>query len=180
MALPTSDTPPLGAATSSIAFAQNESGDHRFILAARCAMTRSGARIFIGIMALPTFFIAGLFTLQGFWPVLPFAGLEIGALAWALKLSMRSGQDQDVITIMSETVVIEQFSQAGTDRAVFPRHWCGVKLRRPRIALHPSRLTLGSHGRSCEVGRFLTEDERRELAVRLKQLIGNVNQSPAL
>jgi uncharacterized membrane protein len=39
---------------------------------------------------------------------------------------------------------------------------------------------LESHGRACEVGRFLREDERRNLAVRLKQLVGNVNESPAL
>ena len=39
---------------------------------------------------------------------------------------------------------------------------------------------LESHGRACEVGRFLTEDERRSLAARLKQLVGNVNESPAL
>jgi hypothetical protein len=38
---------------------------------------------------------------------------------------------------------------------------------------------LESGGRGCEVGRFLTEDERRTLAHRLKQLVGNVNESPA-
>jgi uncharacterized membrane protein len=39
---------------------------------------------------------------------------------------------------------------------------------------------LESRGQACEVGRFLTEDERRSLAARLKQLVGNVNEPPAL
>ena len=162
-----------------IVVAQTAQG-HRFVLAARCALTRAAARLFVGLMALPTFAIAGYFTLRGFWPVLPFAGLEIGVLAWAVRHSMQRGLDKDVITILSESVVIEHWNRTGMQRSVFPRHWCGVKLRRPLTPSHPSRLTLGSHGRVCEVGRFLTEDERRGLAVRLKQLVGNVNESPAL
>jgi uncharacterized membrane protein len=37
-----------------------------------------------------------------------------------------------------------------------------------------------SHGRAREVGRFLTEAERRALAARLKTLVGNVDESPSL
>jgi uncharacterized membrane protein len=62
---------------------------------------------------------------------------------------------------------------------VFPRHWAQVKLRRPAARLHPSRLTIESHGRQCELGSFLTEEERRGLALRLQRLIGRVNESPS-
>jgi uncharacterized membrane protein len=37
---------------------------------------------------------------------------------------------------------------------------------------------LESRGQACEVGRFLTQDERRTLAARLKQLVGNENEPP--
>ena len=63
---------------------------------------------------------------------------------------------------------------------VFPRHWARVKLRRPHSRLHPSCLTIESHGRRCEVGSFLTEQERRGLAQRLTRLIGRINESPSL
>jgi uncharacterized membrane protein len=46
--------------------------------------------------------------------------------------------------------------------------------------LHPSRLTIESHGRACEVGRLLTEVERRDLAARLRRLVGKSSESPAL
>lgn len=143
-------------------------------------MTPRAARIFIGVVAVSTFGVAGLFTAQGFWPVLPFAGLEIGVLIWAVRASMRAGQERETISIDADCVTISHRGFRGERYTVFPRHWTKVTLHAPPTALHPSRLTLESHGRVCEVGRFLTEDARRSLAVRLKQLVGNVNESPAL
>lgn len=165
-------TPPSAITTSD--------GARRFELAARCSLTPLTARIFIGTMAVGTFSVAGFFTLQGFWPVMPFAGLEIALLIWAVRASMRKGQERETITITGDSVAVIRSTQHGEQSSVFPRHWVKVKLHAPLAALHPSRLTLESHGRALEVGRFLTEDERRGLAVRLKQLVGNVNESPAL
>jgi uncharacterized membrane protein len=48
------------------------------------------------------------------------------------------------------------------------------------VALHPSRLVIESHGRTCEVGRFFAEEERRVLAERLWRLVGKTSGSPAL
>ena len=131
-------------------------------------------------MAATTFGVAAFFTAQGFWPVLPFAGLEIALLAWAVRSSMRSGLDRETIIVSEDSVTVEHRCRRGVRVSVFPRHWASVKLHALPAAPHPSRLLLESHGRACEVGRFLTEDERRSLAVRLKQLVGNVNESPAL
>jgi uncharacterized membrane protein len=121
-----------------------------------------------------------MFTAQGFWPVLPFAGLEIGLLIWAVRASMRSGLERETITVTVDTVIIRHFDRRGVQSSVFPRHWSRVTLHAPPAALHPSRLILESRGHAREVGRFLTEDERRSLAVRLKQLVGNMNETPAL
>jgi len=155
-------------------------GTRRFELTARCSLTPHTARIFVATMAAGTFAVAGFFTLQGYWPVLPFAGLEIGLLIWAVRASMRKGAEREIIIITDDSVLVERYTVHGRGSSVFPRHWVKVKLHIPPTALHPSRLNLESHGRACEVGRFLTEEERRGLAVRLKQLVGNVNESPAL
>ncbi len=155
-------------------------GVRRFELAARCSLTPRTARIFIATVAATTFGVAAIFALQGFWPILPFAGLEVAVLIWAVRASMRKGQEREIITITEESVAVQRCTVHGEQRSVFHRHWTKVKLHAPLAALHPSRLTLESRGRACEVGRFLTEDERRGLAVRLKQLVGNVNESPAL
>jgi uncharacterized membrane protein len=154
--------------------------EHRFELAPNCSLTPRGARLFVGSLAAVTFAVAGLFALQGFWPVLPFAGLEIGLLAWAVRASMRRGWERELIVVSEEQVVIERRVPSGSRRTVFPRHWARVTLRGPLRAPHPSRLTIESHGRACEVGRFLTEDERRRLAARLERLVGRTSESPAL
>jgi uncharacterized membrane protein len=41
-------------------------------------------------------------------------------------------------------------------------------------------LTIESRGRACEVGSFLTEEDRRRLALRLNRLVGGMNESPPL
>jgi uncharacterized membrane protein len=152
----------------------------RFELAPHCSLTPRSACVFVATLGGTTFAVATFFAVQGFWPVLPFAGLEIGLLAWAVRASMRSGSQREVISISEESVTVEWHGPQVDRVSVFPRHWVRVKLLAPLAALHPARLVLESRGRICEVGRFLTEDERRSLAVRLKQLVGNVNESPAL
>ena len=76
-------------------------------------------------------------------------------------------------------VSIESRDRRDCSQVVFPRHWAQVKLRRPASRLHPSRLTIESHGRQCELGSFLTEAERRGLALRLQRLVGRINESPS-
>jgi uncharacterized membrane protein len=149
-------------------------------LAPHRSLTPKSARAFIALVAVPTFAVALMFTAQGFWPILPFAGLEIGLLAWAVRASMRSGQERETITVTQDSVIIRHWDRRGVQSAVFPRHWSRVTLHAPPAALHPSRLVLESRGHACEVGRFLTEDERRSIAVRLKQLVGNMNETPVL
>src|SRR5712672_2794187 len=131
-------------------------------------------------MGFVSFGVAGLMAAQGFWPVLPFAGLEMALLGWALKVSMARRHYRQTITVTESDVSVELRDQQHSVRHVFPRHWAQVKLRRPASRLHPSRLTIESHGRQCELGSFLTEAERRGLAVRLQRLIGRVNESPSL
>jgi uncharacterized membrane protein len=152
----------------------------RIELAPNCSLTPAGARLFVGSLAAVTFAVAGFVALQGLWPVLPFAGFEIGLLAWAVRASMRRGAERELIVVSEAEVIVERRPPGTAGRTVFPRHWARVTLRGPQPALHPSRLTIESHGRACEVGRFLTEVERQRLAAQLERLVGNTSESPVL
>jgi uncharacterized membrane protein len=156
-------------------------------LAPHCSLTPRGAALFFGLVCLVTVGIAGTFTVLGFWPVLPFAGAEMLLLGWALKVSMDRRLERESIDVTETEIVIEHTratsQRHGTTkprRVVFPRHWARVKIRRPQSPLHRSQLVIESHGRAHEVGKFLTEEERRQLAAELRRLIGGMNQSPAL
>jgi uncharacterized membrane protein len=156
---------------------------HHFDLVPHCSLSTRGAALFFVSVCVPTFGVAGAAPVLGYWPILPFAGAEIALLAWALKTNMARRFEQEHIEV-TETEVIIECSHAlrpGTARRiVFPRHWAQVKIRRPKSPLHRGRLVIESHGRCHEVGQFLTEEERRQLAAELKLLIGGMNQSPAL
>jgi uncharacterized membrane protein len=152
---------------------------HRIVLAPHCSLTTRGAWIFYAIVSTGTLAVAGAVAAQGYWPVLPFAGLELGLLGWALAGSMRRRHERQTVVVSDHDVVVaEGFDEVPTAR--FPRHWARVNVRRAASALHPSRLLIESHGRACEVGRFLTEQERHFTAKRLAALIGRMNEAPVL
>ena len=153
---------------------------HRIEIAPHCSLTVQGATWFFASLCFATFGLAGFLALQGFWPILAFAGLEMAVLAWALRASLERRHHRETVTISDGEVRIAREHRKHSAEVVFPRHWAQVKLRRPVSGLHPSCLTIESHGRRCEVGSFLTEQERHGLASRLARLIGHTNESPAL
>jgi len=150
------------------------------IIAPTCALTVRGALLFFCAVCTMSFSIAGLLALLGYWPIFPFAGLEMLLLGWALRASLARRHYRQTITVSEQEVRVLSRAPGREASIVFPRHWARVKLRRPVSRLHPSRLLIESHGRSCEVGDFLTEAERRGLAERLSHLIGRINESPVL
>jgi uncharacterized membrane protein len=152
----------------------------RIEICPHCSLSVRAALLFFASVCFISFAVAGFLASQGFWPVLPFAGLEMAFLGWALQASMKRRHHRQTITVTEANVNVELRDREHSVQLVFPRHWAQVKLRRPASRLHPSRLTIESHGRQCELGSFLTEAERRGLALRLQGLIGRVNESPSL
>lgn len=152
----------------------------RIEIAPHCSLTPRAARLFFLSTCVVSFTIAGLVAAQGFWPVLPFAGLEMALLGWALKTSMARRHHRQTITVSEDSVEVEEARLRHSSRVVFPRHWAQVRIHAGSSPLHPSRLVIESHGRGCEIGGFLNEQERQGLARRLRRLIGRVNESPSL
>ncbi|HUK01906.1 MAG TPA: DUF2244 domain-containing protein [Steroidobacteraceae bacterium] len=150
------------------------------MISPNCSLSVQGACLLFASLTLSSMGVAAVMAWHGFWPVLPFAGLEMALLAWALRVSLERRHHRQTITVSQDDVCVESCTRGCAVQVVFPRHWAQVKLRGPSSRLHPSRLVIESHGRQCEVGDFLTENERRGLAMRLKQLIGRINESPRL
>ena len=121
-----------------------------------------------------------IFVVHGFWPVLPFWALEMAALGLALNSQHAPPVLHPDLLITDSQVSLVTRSRRGEAKQEFARHWTKVRLRSPRTRLYPSRLTIESRGRACEVGSFLTEEERCRLARRLRGLVGGMNESPPL
>jgi uncharacterized membrane protein len=159
---------------------QLESAHACIVIAPNCSLSARGAVVFFLTACAPCFGIAGFLTFLGFWPVLPFAGLEMLLLGAALRFSLARRHHRQSIMISESEVAIQTTIGKIHSEVVFPRHWAQVKLHRSTSRLHPSRLVIESHGRHCAVGDFLTDEGRRGLYGKLIKLIGRVNESPTL
>lgn len=146
---------------------------HLFELRPNCSLTRRTATIFFLSIATVSLGIAGIFAAAGYWPILPFAGLELAALGAALHFSMRQGRMRELIRVDEHDVTVRKSHGDQTHEYAFRRPWTRVRLDRAPAGHWPSRLSLTSMGRSVEVGSFLTDDERDSLRGRLTEVIDN-------
>lgn len=152
----------------------------RIELAPNCSLDPAAAlRYFLSICGL-SLLVALTCALRGFWPVLPFWALEMLALGLALKIALQRRFDKQTLLVTDDLVSLVTRSRRGETKEEFARHWAKVRLRNSHTRPHTSRLTIESRGRAMEVGAFLTEDERRKLASRLRAIVGGMNESPPL
>ena len=143
------------------------------VIEVRCnaSLTRRQALAFFAGTIVASLAIALFWTFKGFWPVLPFAGLELFVLGFALGLSVRRGRYRELITISPEEALIERGTTHPQERERLPRPWIRVELVQSTHRWYPSKLYLSSHGERHEIGAVLVESERRGLARRLRELL---------
>jgi len=137
------------------------------VLRPRRALT---ARQFAGLavgLSLATFAVAGVAFFQGnvFAPV--FALLDAAFIATVLGWVWRQGERFEEIALDERSLEVRRSTQA---EPAFRAHPFWVRLQ-VQGGKGSERVLLGSHGRQVEVGSFLSHEERRDLATRLKGLL---------
>ena len=133
----------------------------------------------LAAMASVAFLIAIGFASIGAWLVLPFAGLEILAFAYAFYTIYLHADDFESITIEEDRVVVEKRNYKESTKTVFQRYWAQVNVR-DVLAIKGSNgkcaLFISSHGNEVEFGRNFISDEQRTLLARdLRQKLKNIN-----
>ena len=131
------------------------------------SMTWRQAKQFIAVVTIISLAIGAWFLYRGFPLVLPFSGLEALAVAAAFYIVLRDGERREVITIAADTVTVEKGRRQAEVQVSFERAWARVFLEQSARRWYPSRLSIASHGRSIELGDFLTNGERQALATAL-------------
>jgi len=119
-----------------------------------------------------------VFAWHGFWPVLPFAGLEILVLGAAFYRCLSRSQIREVVTITRDTVAVDRGRKRPEEHWECPRAWARINMERAPIAWYPSRLSVAFQGRQIEIGRFLSEMERQHLAVELQGMVRSYHWQP--
>ena len=152
-------------------------GRRRFVIRPNRSLSWRGNMTFIGVMGVLLSAIAMTFALRGAWPVLPFAGLELAALAAGLYWVARRLSLREVITVDEGHVTVERGRRRPQLEVRLPRPWVRVELERAGV-LGPRRLLLRCHGRALEIGALLPERERERLAARLRAAIREAAPAP--
>ena len=111
------------------------------------------------------------YALHGFWPVLPYAGLEVVVLGIAFYLCFSRSQVREVISVNAEVVSVEKGRHQPQEHWECPRAWARISLQRSPIAWYPQQLAVAFQGKQVVIGKFLNEVERCALAAELEQVI---------
>lgn len=143
----------------------------RFEIRPNRSLTWRQTKLAFAIVAVVCLGVATAFALAGFWPVLPFAGLELLALGSGMYLCVLSGREVEVVSVHGEVVAVEKGRRKLEKRWEFQRAWAQIRLQPPRERWYPTRLVIRSHGREVQLGGFLNEAERHELAGALREAI---------
>lgn len=145
----------------------------RLVIGPNASLSVQDAWAVMAFMSLLGLGIAGLFALRGYWPILPFAGLELAALGAALWVSVRRNRYREVIRFEDARIRLE-FGLVGRGVLTaieWPRAWTRVSLRRDESRQGPTVLALDYAGQRVAIGRCLTDAERERLAARLRELL---------
>ena len=125
--------------------------------------------ILILVLAINAAFALG-FVMRGAWPIAPFMGLDVALLAWAFRASRIAALASEHVKLTASEFSVVYCAPRGTREAtVLNPYWARIELDNPEEM--PRKLTVVSHGRAVQVGRFLGPRERLSLARTLKQAL---------
>lgn len=153
-------------------FMADEGADYSITARQNCSLT---PRQRLGVFVLIAFFpllVASFFMMHGAWMVMPFAGLELIALAFGFYWVHCHSYDYESLTINNNKLAIEQRCFNKICRIEFQCYWARVILRDAPGG--DQKLLLRSHGKEVEFGRYLNNEARLILAEQLKRRTGFV------
>lgn len=132
------------------------------------SLSRAGRRLFLGLIFLNTGILAVASAIAGAWPVLPFAGIELGLLAYAFHYVGKFDGDYERLTIDGSTVTVE-VCEGGAVRIVrFNRLWvrlvCNEQGNRCRLCLH-------YQGHEYRLGELMNDEQRSAWGRELRKQI---------
>ena len=142
-----------------------------FVIKPNPSMGWRSLLLLYGLMSAITLLIGILLYFRGFSLVLPFSGLDVIALGIALYITARKSELREVITISEGMVAVETGYKKPETKCEFRGSWTRVVLQTQKESWHPSQLFIRSGNDQVEIGKFLNENERVELANELKKAI---------
>ncbi len=153
-----------------------EPGNFRAVLAPHRSLSPAGFITLMSAVGLVSFAAGIIFYLMGAWPVFGFFGLDAALIYLAFRLNYRSGRLRETVDLQPDALVVTRFHPSGKrEEFVFNPYWVRVELLEGRDGRTDLKLRL--HDRTVSFGRFLTDDERRDLANTLSGALSEARRS---
>ena len=130
-----------------------------------CSISPRALGGLLALVAGVSFAIGVAFALYGAWPILPFVGLEVAALAAAFYVNGRHATDYERIALADGALVVAIRDGDRIEEHSFNPHWVRLVVSGARRDVH---LALRSHGAELEIGRHLDASGRERLATALR------------
>ena len=153
--------------------------DFRAVLRPHRSLSPRGFLILMTILG-GVSFIAGIsFALMGAWPVFGFFGLDVALIYLAFRLNYRSGRLHEVVEIDKDELKVTRCHPSGRqEHFSFNPYWVHVRLLDRGNGR--TDLTLQLHDKRLSLGKFLTDEERREVADAVKAALVTARGGPRI
>ena len=137
-----------------------------------------GFKILLGVVIAANAVGAVVMLSVGAWPVAGFMGLDVLAVYIAFRLSYGQMRAFERVTINGEALIVERVDVKGWRREwQFPSYWVNVVFEGDED--FNATVTVRSHGRSLEIGEYLSPFERKSFADVLQRALHEAKALPA-
>ena len=104
------------------------------------------------------------FLIIGAWMIVPFTILDTLFVIIILRIVRNSNNRIEEIHCSSDQLIIYRGKGRSLQQWQFNPYWAKVIIKKNPHPWYPSRLLIRSHGKSVELGKYLTEEEKEKLA----------------
>ncbi|AOY86914.1 hypothetical protein BKP64_01260 [Marinobacter salinus] len=119
---------------------------------------RGNVQIWVGLFTISALIATGM-GIAGAWVIIPFAGLELAALAAGIYVTSRACQRREVLTIDDADIHLEKGRIEKMAEWTLPRRYARLRLNAPRHPFTPPRMELIHRDTSVALGTFLNIED---------------------
>jgi uncharacterized membrane protein len=125
-------------------------------------------KLIIALFAIWWTVIAGVFVYLGLWPIVPFAGIEIAGLAFALYYVCWKLQQRHVLRFRAQQLILQKGAYYPRFTWQFPRDTVSLSVEVQPHPWDPLKIFLCDHNEQIPLGNFLNKDDSKTLLALLR------------
>lgn len=140
------------------------------VIAPHRSLSPQGGAVLLGVLMAFNVMVAIFLLVVGAPPVLPFLGLDVLALWWALRASERAARRVERVQVTAEAVTVSREDEKGA-RTIWTSPTAFTRVGVDQPGEHDIRVRLMIYRKRLTLARALSPDERVRFATALQDAI---------